>query len=50
MLSVSVSTGMSRKQHIVDLSEKDRNMQGWFISTSERKAEDITRARILLGW
>ena len=39
---------MSRKQHVVDLSEEDRNTLEWFISTGERKAEDITRARILL--
>jgi len=48
MLSESVSTGMGRKQHVVNLPEEDRNTLEWFISTGERKAEDITRARILL--
>jgi len=39
---------MSRKQHVVDLSDEERRTLEWFISTGERKAEDITRARILL--
>mgnify|MGYP006305776127 CR=1 FL=1 len=39
---------MGRKQHVVDLSDKERRTLEWFISTGERKAEDITRARILL--
>lgn len=39
---------MSRKQHVVNLSEEDRNTLEWFVSTGERKAEDITRARTLL--
>ncbi|WP_248910259.1 hypothetical protein [Halocatena marina] len=38
---------MSRKQHVVELSDKERRTLEWFISTSERKAEDITLARIL---
>jgi hypothetical protein len=48
MLSESISTRMSRKQHDITLSEEDRNTLEWFSSTGERKAEDITRARILL--
>src|SRR6056297_2684149 len=48
MLSELVSAGMGRKQHVVNLPEEDRNTLEWFISTGERKAEDITRARILL--
>jgi len=39
---------MSRKQHVVDLSDEERRTLEWFISTGEHKAEDITRARILL--
>jgi transposase len=39
---------MSRKKHIVDLSGEERRTLEWFISTGEHKAEDITRARILL--
>ena len=39
---------MSRKQHVVGLSDEERRTLEWFISTGERKAEDITRARILL--
>ena len=39
---------MGRKQHVVDLSDEERRTLEWFISTGERKAEDITRARILL--
>lgn len=39
---------MSKKKHIVDLSGEERRALEWFISTGEHKAEDITRARILL--
>jgi transposase len=39
---------MSRRKHVVDLSDEQRRTLEWFISTGERKAEDITRARILL--
>ena len=39
---------MGRKQHVVDLSDEERRTLEWFISTDKRKAEDITRARILL--
>ncbi|WP_324664229.1 helix-turn-helix domain-containing protein [Haloarcula sediminis] len=39
---------MGRKQHVVDLSAEERRTLEWFISTSERKSEDNTRARILL--
>ena len=39
---------MSAKKHVVDLSDEDRRTLEWFISTGERKAEDNTRARILL--
>ena len=39
---------MSRKQHVVDLSDEERRTLEWFSMTGERKAEDITRARILL--
>jgi hypothetical protein len=39
---------MSRKQHVVDLSDEERRTLEWFVSTGERKAEDNTRARILL--
>ncbi|GAA0457942.1 helix-turn-helix domain-containing protein (plasmid) [Halococcus dombrowskii] len=39
---------MSRKKHVVDLSDEERRTLEWFISTGERKAEDNTRARILL--
>ena len=48
MLSQRVSTGMGRKKHVVDLSDEERRTLEWFISTGERKAEDNTRARILL--
>jgi len=48
MLSGRVSTGMSRKQHVVNLSDEERRTLEWFVSTGERKAEDNTRARILL--
>ena len=46
--SERVSTEMGAKKYIVELSEEDRNTLEWFISTGERKAEDNTRARILL--
>ena len=39
---------MGTKQHVVELSAEDRNTLEWFVSTGTRKAEDITRARILL--
>ena len=39
---------MGRKQHVVDLSDEERKTLEWFISTGEHKAEDITRAHILL--
>jgi transposase len=39
---------MSRKQHVVNLSDEERRTLEWFVSTGERKAEDNTRARILL--
>jgi AraC-like DNA-binding protein len=39
---------MPAKKYVVKLSEEDRNTLEWFISTGERKAEDNTRARILL--
>ena len=39
---------MGAKKHVVDLSKEDRRTLEWFISTGERKAEDNTRARILL--
>ncbi|WP_435186974.1 helix-turn-helix domain-containing protein [Halobellus sp. EA9] len=39
---------MGSKKYVVELSEEDRNTLEWFISTGERKAEDNTRARILL--
>jgi len=39
---------MGRKQHVVNLSDEERRTLEWFISTSEHKAEDITRARVLL--
>ena len=39
---------MPGKKHIVNLSDEDRRTLEWFISTDERKAEDNTRARILL--
>jgi len=43
-----VSIGIGRKQHVVDLSDEERRTLEWFISTGKHKAEDITRARILL--
>lgn len=39
---------MGAKKYIVELSEEDRNTLKWFISIGERKADDNTRARILL--
>jgi transposase len=39
---------MSRKKHVVDLSDEERRTLEWFISTGERKAEDNMRARIRL--
>ena len=39
---------MSQKKHVVDLSDEDRELLKEFISTGERKAREITRARILL--
>lgn len=39
---------MGTKKYVVELSKEDRNTLKWFISTGERKAEDNTRARILL--
>ena len=39
---------MGRKKHVVDLSEEERSKLERFISTGEHRAEDITRARILL--
>ena len=39
---------MPNKQHIVDLSEDERAELESFVSSGVHKAEDITRARILL--
>ncbi|WP_083898857.1 helix-turn-helix domain-containing protein [Natronococcus jeotgali] len=39
---------MGRKKHIVNLSDEERSELEAFISTGEHRAEDITRARILL--
>ena len=39
---------MPNKQHTVDLSEDERVEPESFVSNDVRKAEDITRARILL--
>ena len=39
---------MGRKKHIVDLSEEERNELKQFVSKGEHRAEDITRAKILL--
>lgn len=39
---------MSRKEHVVDLSDEDRRTIEWFISTGEHNTEDITQARIRL--
>jgi len=36
------------KQHVVNLSDEERRTLEWFVSAGERKAEDNTRARILL--
>lgn len=48
MLFERLSMGISRKKHVVELSDEERRTLEWFISTGERNAEDITRARILL--
>jgi hypothetical protein len=48
MFSRRVSSGMGTKKRVVDLSAEDRRTLEWFISTGKRKAEDNTRARILL--
>ncbi|WP_081443540.1 helix-turn-helix domain-containing protein [Haloterrigena turkmenica] len=39
---------MGRKKHIVNLSDEERSKLEAVISTGEHRAEDITRARILL--
>ncbi|MFP9193989.1 helix-turn-helix domain-containing protein [Natrialbaceae archaeon A-CW1-1] len=39
---------MGRKKHIVDLSEEERKELEQFASKGEHRAEDITRAKILL--
>jgi transposase len=39
---------MSRKQHVVELSEEDRQELETFTSKGTHRAEDITRAKILL--
>jgi len=39
---------MSAKNHVVELSYEDRKTLEWFVSTGERKAQYITRAKILL--
>lgn len=39
---------MGSKKHIVSLSDEERSELEAFISTGEHRAEDITRARILL--
>ncbi|MFP9062197.1 helix-turn-helix domain-containing protein [Natrialbaceae archaeon A-chndr2] len=39
---------MSRKQHVVDLTDEERQELETFVSTGERRPEDITRAKILL--
>jgi hypothetical protein len=39
---------MSAKKHVVELSDEDRKTLEWFVSTGERKAQDIARAKILL--
>ena len=39
---------MGRKKYTVDLSDEDRKTLEWFTSTGERRAQDNTRARILL--
>ena len=39
---------MSQKKFIVDLSEEDRDELEEFVSKGEHRAEDITRAKILL--
>ena len=39
---------MSRKKHVVELSEEERQELETFISKGTHRAEDITRAKILL--
>ncbi|WP_198667900.1 helix-turn-helix domain-containing protein [Saliphagus sp. LR7] len=39
---------MSRKQHVVELSEEERQELETFTSKGTHRAEDITRAKILL--
>ncbi|WP_254522231.1 helix-turn-helix domain-containing protein [Natrinema caseinilyticum] len=39
---------MSRETHVVGLSDAERTTLEWFVPTGHRKAEDITRDRILL--
>lgn len=39
---------MSRKKHVVDLSDEERSELEEFVSKGEHKAEAITRAKILL--
>jgi len=39
---------MGGKKYIVELSDEDRKTLEWFTSTGERRAQDNTRARILL--
>ncbi len=39
---------MGRKKHVVNLSDEEKSELETFISTGEHRAEDITRARILL--
>ena len=39
---------MSRKKYIVDLSDEERGELQEFVRTGEHRAEDITRAKILL--
>jgi hypothetical protein len=39
---------MTRKKHVVDLSEDERTELESFVSSGIHRAEDITKARILL--
>jgi len=39
---------MSRKKHVVDLTDEERQELETFVSTGVHRAEDITRAKILL--
>jgi hypothetical protein len=39
---------MGRKKHVVNLSDEERSKLEEFVSTGEHRAEDITRAKILL--